>query len=103
MSESERENLLQPRESGSIEDYLGDAERAQLHLVNLVEEVVSARAHGLHVVSSGKKSLKSITRKIGTSCGGGIRKVADISRVSVVCDTPEGLAYVFQQLAERVK
>lgn len=97
-------NLMQPRESGSIEDYVHDAERAQIHLVKLVEEVVSAGNHKLKVVSSGIKSLESITRKVNSNyIGGDVRKVNDIARISVVCDTPDGLAYVFKELNGRVQ
>ncbi|CAM9423054.1 unnamed protein product [Sphacelaria rigidula] len=96
-------DLIQPREEGSIQDYLDDAALATEYLETLLEEVEATvqGTHPMYVVSPGVKSLESATRK-ADKCGG-IRKLTDMARLSVVCDTSHGLARVFELLKERVK
>lgn len=70
--------------------YLADAELAKKRLDELVTKV----AEGLekcevHCVDV--KSLESTRRKASKFCGGDVRKVADMARVTVICDTPEAL------------
>ncbi|CAM9206684.1 unnamed protein product, partial [Sphacelaria rigidula] len=96
-------DLIQPREEGSTQDYLDDAVLATKYLETLLEEVEATvqGTHPMYVVSPGVKSLESATRK-AAKCGG-IRKLTDMARLSVVCDTSRGLARVFELLKQRVK
>lgn len=91
-----QDNFVQPRVSGSIEDHLEDAGRAKPHLDSIIERLVAAGNHGLRVVSADIKRLARIVDKINNHYGGDVRKVTDMARLLVVCDTARGLADVFQ-------
>lgn len=94
-------NLVQPREEGSIKDYLDDAALAMKCLNRLVDGVQTTAqgAHALRVVSPGVKSLESTTRKAQKA--GGVRYLTDMARISVVCETSDGLACIFELLNDR--
>lgn len=95
--------LTQPREKGSIKDYLHDAVLATECLEKMLEEVEATAQgdHLLRVISPGVKSLESTTRKANK--WGGIQLLTDMARSSVVCCTTDGLACVFRLLNERLQ
>lgn len=70
--------------------YLADALLAKQTLDELVIEVVNdSEMCEVHCV--GVKSIESTRRKALKLCGGDVRRIADMARVAVVCDTPEAL------------
>lgn len=91
-------DLVQPMQTGSIEDYLRHAENAKGCLDTLVREV--ARGVGGEVFTTRVKTLDSTRRKVENV--GDIRKVTDMARATVVCDTPEDLAHIYELLTQRL-
>lgn len=94
------EGLLHPMEEGSIEHYLLQAEKAKLELDKLVEMAVPSGTSGREAILARVKSQDSTERKIGV-CGG-IRHVTDLARATIICDTPTGLADVFEDLKKNI-
>lgn len=92
--------LVQPMETGSIEDYRRHAESAKICLDELVQLVASPGTPGREVIGASIKSLESTRRK--ANAWGGIRYVTDLARATVVCDTPRHLADVFKLLIRQV-
>ena len=88
--------LEQPLETGSIEDYLRQAECAKLCLDQLLGLVSPPGTPRQEVVLASVKSLESTRRKVKD--WGGIRRVTDLARATVICDTPHDLAEVFEKL-----
>lgn len=73
-----------------LDFYLADAELAKRCLDKLVEQAT----HDLEKCEANYvdvKSLESTRRKASRFCGNDVRNVADMARVSVICDTPEAL------------
>ncbi|CAN0360355.1 unnamed protein product, partial [Ascophyllum nodosum] len=91
-----KDGLEQPLETGFIEDYLRQAERAKLCLDQLLGLVSPPGTPGQEVVLASVKSLESTRRKVKD--WGGIRSVTDLARATVICDTPRDLANVFEKL-----
>ncbi|CAM9607409.1 unnamed protein product [Ectocarpus sp. 13 AM-2016] len=87
--------LVQPLETGSVEDYLRQAERAKLDLDDLVRLVAAPGTPGRELVLAPVKSLESTRRKVKIW---GIRRVTDLARATVICNTPNDLADVFELL-----
>eukprot|EP00752_Nemacystus_decipiens_P012244 g10853.t1 len=100
------EDLVQPKVFGpqeyceedrlteQLKFYLADAELAKKRL----DELVTRVAEGLEkceVHRADVKSLESTRRKASKFCGGDVRKVADMARVTVLCDTPEALEQAY--------
>ncbi|CAN0515234.1 unnamed protein product, partial [Ectocarpus sp. 12 AP-2014] len=81
-------------EGGQLENqlqfYLVDAELAKPHLDELVRKVAYDSSK-YKVQCADVKSWESTRRKASNSCGGDVRKVADMARVTVICATPEAL------------
>lgn len=44
------------------------------------------------------KSLESTRRKAIKFCGGDVRKIADMARVTVICETPEALQQAYLEI-----
>ena len=95
-----KNGLEQPLETGSIEDYLRQAECAKLCLDQLLGLVSPPGTPGQEVVPVLVKSLESTRRK--AKYWGGIRSVTDLVRATVICDTPHDLADVFETLKLKV-
>lgn len=77
-----------------LDFYLVDAQRAKQHLDWLVAKVVKD-LEGCEVQYVEVKSLESTQRKASNFCGGDVRKVTDMARVAVICDTPEALTQAY--------
>ena len=90
------DGLEQPLETGSIEDYLRQAECAKFCLDQLLGLVSPPGTPGQEVVLASVKSLESTRRK--AKDWGGIRRVTGLARATVICDTPHDLADVFDKL-----
>lgn len=101
------DGLVQLMETGSIEDYLRQAERAKLGLDELLWSVAPPGTPGREVITTAVKTVERT--RIKANDWGGIRKVTDLARATVICDTPNDLADVFELLnfmvdqASRVK
>lgn len=91
--------LVQPMETGSIEDYLLQAEEAKVCLDKLIYSVAAPGTPGREGISD-LKSVESTRRKADD--WGGIRYVTDLARATVVCETPHDLAHVFESLTRMV-
>ena len=89
------DGLEQPLETGSIEDYLQRTECAKIFLDQLLGLVSPPGTPGQEVVLASVESLES-TRRKADWCG--IRRVTDLARATVICDTPYDLAEVFVKL-----
>ncbi|CAM9361850.1 unnamed protein product [Ectocarpus fasciculatus] len=77
-----------------LQFYLADAKRAKQHLDKLLKEAAKDLV-GCEVQYAEVKSLESTRRKASRFCGCQVRKVTDMARVAVVCDTPEGLKQAY--------
>lgn len=101
------EDLVQPKalelqECGDEDDqlekqlefYLADAELAKPWLHDLVTRA-AGDSRECEVQGVGVKSPESTRRKAKKFCGGDVRKVADMARVTVICDTPRALEQVY--------
>lgn len=88
--------LVQPMETGSIEDYLLKAEEAKVGLDKLIFSVAPPGTRGREGISAAVKSAESTRRKIDKL--GGIRFLPDLARATIVCETTHDLAHVFESL-----
>lgn len=77
-----------------LQFYLADAELAKQRLDELVTKVVEDLGR-CEVQCVKVKSWESTQRKASKFCGGDVRRVADMARVAVICDTPEGLKQAY--------
>eukprot|EP00903_Cladosiphon_okamuranus_P017337 g15974.t1 len=85
-----------------LEFYLADAELAKQRLDDLVTEV--AQDSEIYEVQRVEvKSRESTQRKASRFCGGDVRKVADMARVAVVCNTPEALEQAYLEIKRLVR
>lgn len=98
------ENFLQPKLKDCGEDeelekqvelYLAGAKRAKPFLDKLVATVVAKMSRQCEVHDADVKTLESTRRKASTFYGGDVRRVADMARVAVICDTPEALEQAY--------
>lgn len=85
-----------------LEFYSQDATCAKVHLDKLVQEVADGH-QGCNGVYPEVKSRESTKRKATKFCGGDVRKVIDMARVSVICATPEDLELAFKRLVESIE
>lgn len=103
------ELLQQPLEMASLDEYLQHAKIAKVTLDNLVHGVASEGttanqgAHGLEVVEALVKSPESTQRKADKSCGGKVRQVTDMARVTIVCNTVQALSYACKRLTKHAQ
>lgn len=77
-----------------LQFYLADAELAKERLDEIVTSVAEDTG-GCEVRCTGVKSLESTQRKASNFCGGNVRKIADMARVTMICDTPEALKQAY--------
>ena len=91
--------VLQPRLSGSSKEYLEDAASAKRVLDSTLE--LLAKTPGLcEAITVEVKTLSSVERKAAKFFDGDLRKVTDMARASLICDTPTALADTFQRLTQ---
>ncbi|CAN0285455.1 unnamed protein product [Pylaiella littoralis] len=81
--------------------YREGAIRAKVQLDELVRELLNSH-QGRERSYAEVKSLESTRRKATTFFGGDIRRLADMARVSVICNTPEDLELACKGLMESV-
>lgn len=99
---------INPRKAGSLlqpkvlQDYHADAKRAKPCLDSLIRELVED-TDGCEAIYAEVKSPQSVQRKAQKSCGGNIRKVADMARVAVVCDDSEALQAAHTRIIEKLQ
>ena len=77
-----------------VDLYLADAERAKLCLDGLIKKVVDT-VDGCKPHYAKVKLRESTVRKALNSYDGEVRRVSDMARVTVVCETPESLEQVY--------
>ncbi|CAM9696271.1 unnamed protein product [Ectocarpus sp. 12 AP-2014] len=82
-----------------LDFYREGALRAKVQLDKLVRELVNGH-QGRTGLYAEVKSLESTRRKATKSYGGDVRRLADMARVSVICDTPEDLELACKDLVE---
>ncbi|CAM9100048.1 unnamed protein product, partial [Laminaria digitata] len=87
-------DFLQPKVYNLQDLYLADAERAKLCLDELIKKVVE-NLEGCEALYAEVKSRESTVRKANKSYDGDVRRVADMARVTVVCETPDLLVQVY--------
>ncbi|CAM9911915.1 unnamed protein product, partial [Ectocarpus sp. 8 AP-2014] len=87
------------RFAAQLEFYLADAKLAKNHLDELVADIAKGTG-GCQVHCAEVKSRASTQRKARKSYGGDVRKVADMARVSVICDTPEAFKRAYLAIVE---
>lgn len=81
--------------------YREGAIRAKVQLDELVRELLNSH-QGRERSYAEVKSLESTRRKATTFFGGDVRRLADMARVSVICNTPEDLELACKGLMESV-
>ncbi|CAM9762111.1 unnamed protein product [Hapterophycus canaliculatus] len=103
------DHLIQPKVLGlqdcgeeeqlekQLEFFLADAKLAKHSLDELVL-VASEDSRKYEVQCVDVKSLESTRRKASTFCGGDTRKIADMARVTVICDTPKALEKAYLKI-----
>lgn len=91
------EDAIVPRQ---LQFYLEGTKLAKPCLDELVKQAVSGW-EGCEVRCVGVKSWESAERKAKKSYGGDARKIADMARVSVVCDKPKDLEQAFVGITGR--
>lgn len=84
------------------EAYLADASLAKPRLDEIALKAVE-NLEACHAQCVDVKSLESTVRKAKDSYDGNVRKVADMARVAVICDTPEHLEQVYEDIVEAVQ
>ena len=80
-----------------LEFYLTEAKLAKQFLDCLVEKAAQGSAD-CEVQYADVKSMESTERKARDFCGGSVRKVTDMARVTVVCGTTKDLAQVYSEI-----
>ncbi|CAM9940130.1 unnamed protein product [Ectocarpus fasciculatus] len=88
--------------SSQLQFYREGAACAKEQLDELVKEVINGR-EGCEGVHPEIKTLESTKRKAVTSYGGNVRRVADMARAAVICDTPEDLEVAYIGLTGRIQ
>lgn len=78
-----------------LDFYLADAEVARHRLDEIIDSVVET-SEGCEAKKVGVKSRESTARKAAASYDGNLRKVVDMARVAVVCDSPDVLEQVYR-------
>lgn len=85
-----------------LDFYREGALRAKVQLDKLVRELVNGH-QGRTGLYAEVKSLERTKSKATKSYGGDVRRLADMARVSVICDTPEDLELACKDLMESVE
>ncbi|CAB1108962.1 unnamed protein product [Ectocarpus sp. CCAP 1310/34] len=85
-----------------LDFYREGALRAKVQLDKLVRKLVNGY-QGRTGLYAEVKSLESTRRKATMSYGGDVRRLADMARVSVICDTPEALELACKDLMESIE
>eukprot|EP00903_Cladosiphon_okamuranus_P008930 g8548.t1 len=80
-----------------LQFYLADAELAKPFLDELVT-TAAEDATKYEVQRVGVKSHESTRRKAIKFCGGDVRKITDMARVTVICEKPEALEQAFSTI-----
>lgn len=79
--------------------YLANAELAKRCLDELVTKVAQDSTE-CEVQCVDVKSRESARRKVNGFCDGDVRKVADMARVTLICDTPKALEQAYVKIME---
>lgn len=85
-----------------VDLYIADAKLAKLQLDELMKKVIE-NLEGCKAQYVDVKSRESTLRKAKKSYDGNIRRVADMARVAVVCETPELLEQVYLDVTEHLQ
>lgn len=88
--------------SSQLQFYRIGAECAKEQLDELVQEVINGR-EGCEGVYPKIKTLESTKRKAVRFYGGNVRRVADMARAAVICNTPEDLETAYVGLMARIQ
>ncbi|CAN0519087.1 unnamed protein product, partial [Ectocarpus sp. 12 AP-2014] len=80
-----------------LQFYLADAELAKPFLDVLVARVAQDSSK-YEVQRVGVKSRESTRRKAIKFCGGDVRKITDMARITAICETPEALEQAFSAI-----
>ena len=91
--------VLQPRLSGSPQEYLEDAASAK-RVLDSTLELLAERTGLCEAITVEVKTLRSVEHKAAKFFGRDLRKVTDMARASLICDTPTALADTFQRLTQ---
>ncbi|CAN0015971.1 unnamed protein product [Ectocarpus sp. 6 AP-2014] len=90
--------LRQPNRTDSVDAHYADAVRAKAALDSTLDRL-TATTNGLWVRPVPVKSQESIKRKASDDYGGELRRVLDMARTSVICETPE----LVRELTDKLK
>ncbi|CAM9555463.1 unnamed protein product [Scytosiphon promiscuus] len=90
--------LRQPNKSTSVDVHYADAVRAKTALDAVLDSLVEG-TQGLWVRAVPIKAKDSIKRKATNDYGGDVRRVLDMARTSVICETPE----LVRQFTDKLK
>ncbi|CAM9292560.1 unnamed protein product [Ectocarpus sp. 12 AP-2014] len=74
-----------------LQGLLAEASRSKTRLDDLVKGIVEECDGGCRYQEASVKSPESSQRKADKSYNGNVRRLTDMARVSVICDTPEDL------------
>lgn len=85
-----------------LQFYLEEAQAAKRLLDKLVEEALRG-CEGCKGEYPEVKNLDSTKRKAIKQCDGDVRRISDMARVAVVCDSPEDLERVYTRLMGRLQ
>lgn len=85
-----------------LDVYLADAELAKQRLDEIIDTVVESSG-GCYAKKVGVKTRESTARKATASYGGNLRKVVDMARVAVVCDTAQHLEQVYRGIISHLQ
>ncbi|CAN0261424.1 unnamed protein product [Ectocarpus sp. 6 AP-2014] len=88
--------------ASQLQFYRKGAECAKEQLDELVQEVINGR-EGCEGVYPKIKTLESTKRKAVRFYGGNVRRVADMARAAVICNTPEDLETAYIGLMARIE
>lgn len=85
-----------------LDVYLADAHRAKLGLDAIIKAVVEGSG-GCEAQYAPVKARESTERKANTFFGGDVRRLADMARVAVICDTPEHFEQVYRGIMKHLQ
>ncbi|CAB1110066.1 unnamed protein product [Ectocarpus sp. CCAP 1310/34] len=85
------DGALSQKNGFDLQGLLAEASRSKTRLDDLVKEIVEECDGGCRYQEASVKSPESSQRKADKSYNGDVRRLTDMARVSVICDTPEDL------------